>query len=246
MILLLTFLLFGINVFAQSARELHTIYEVAGADSGAMLGYYVKGVGDLNKDGFTDVAVSAPGQFKTYIYYGGVPMSPKPTLTLEGGGTIASGDFNGDGWIDLAIEKLIDTVFIYYGSAKMDSTHALILAGEYSQDNFGHIMAVGDVNYDGFDDLIISAPSFPHGESESSKGKIYIYAGNKQIDSLPKEVIIGDTSHVALGYDLVVGDINGDGKKDIVALGYNELNPLGSKHFFYLSIFLGDSAFNLK
>jgi hypothetical protein len=233
--------------FAQPARELHTIFEVAGADSGAMLGYIVKGVGDLNKDGYADVAVSAPGEFKTYIYYGGRTMNQKPSLTLEGGGTIVSGDFNGDGWRDLAVEKwLSDTVFIYFGSAKMNTTPSIILAGEQTSEGFGSSMTVGDVNGDGFDDLIIGASNYKQRGAEFPRGKIYVYAGGNQFNSIPRTTFVGDTERVILGSSLASGDINKDGKKDIVVLGFNELNDSSNKQFFYLSVILGDSAYNLK
>ncbi len=230
------------SLFAQAPKELKTIFEVAGQDSGALLGYYVKGVGDLNKDGYADVAVSAPGQLKTYIYYGGKTMSQTPSLTLQGGGAIASGDFNGDGWIDLAIYKIYqDTVMIYFGKSTMDSIPDKILAGKNFGDNgFGYNLAVGDINGDGFDDLIAS------GSDTANRGKVYIFAGGLQIDTVPKVTLLGDTLRAGLGWDFASGDINKDGKKDIVALGYNQLSFSGNDQYYYLSIFLGDSAFQLK
>jgi FG-GAP repeat len=46
--------------FSQPPKELKPILEVAGTDSCCALGFYVKGIGDLNKDGYTDFAASAP------------------------------------------------------------------------------------------------------------------------------------------------------------------------------------------
>jgi hypothetical protein len=225
--------------FAQTARELHTIFEVAGADSGAMLGYIAKGVGDLNKDGYADVAVSAPGEFKTYIYYGGRTMSQKPSLTLEGGGTIVSGDFNGDGWIDLAIEKWFrDTVLVYFGGIKMDTIPDLVLTEP--SDYFGYeAMASGDINGDGFDDLIIGTQDQNYNDSTiNHRGRIFIFAGSTKMSVNPTTILIGDTIKAGLGTNISIGDINADGKKDIIAMG--------NRGSYYLSVFLGDSAFNLK
>ena len=53
---------------AQQLVKLTPILEVEDTIAGAQLGGIVKGVGDLNHDGYADVAVSAPGLFKTYIY----------------------------------------------------------------------------------------------------------------------------------------------------------------------------------
>ena len=71
---------------AQQPRELQPIFEVAGTDSGSEMGLFVKGIGDLNKDGCADVAVSAPRRLKAFVYYGGNPMSSEPAKALEGGG----------------------------------------------------------------------------------------------------------------------------------------------------------------
>lgn len=230
--------------FAQPQKELRAIIEVAGIDSGALLGYDVKGIGDVNKDGYADVAISAPGKFLTYVYYGGKKMSQIPSLAFMGGGTIASGDFNGDGWVDLAIEKWSrDSVQVYFGGKNIDAIPDCIFIGEHASDGYGRIMAVGDINGDGFDDLVISAPNYPHGETEFPRGKVYVYGGGPQLDSTPRMSFVGDSQRVIIGSDLAVGDINGDGKKDVVALGFNELSDSGDKQFFYFSVFLGGAAF---
>jgi hypothetical protein len=240
-------LLLHSSTFGQSQKELRAILEVAGQDSGALLGYYVKGVGDVNKDGYADVAVSAPGKLLTYIYYGGRTMAQKPSLIFVGGGTIASGDFNGDGWVDIAIEKWSrDTVYIYSGGRKIDTIADRVLIGEHASDGYGRFMAVGDINGNGFDDLVISAPNYPHGETEFPRGKVYVYGGGAQLDSIPRISIAGDTPRVIIGVDLAIGDVNGDGKKDIVALGFNELSDSGDKQFFYFSVFLGKATFQLQ
>lgn len=234
--------------FSQPPKELKPILEVAGNDSGAALGYYVKGVGDLNKDGYADVAVSAPYAYKTYIYFGGRPMSNKPALTLEGGGKVVSGDFNGDGWIDLAIEKwLKDTIFIYYGGTVMDSIPDIILHSPQSAEHFGFNIASGDINGDKIDDLIIAATSSDYLDTINYlRGKIYIYSGGTIFDTIPRLSISGDTLRAGLAWDLASGDVNGDGQQDIIALGYNQQNYSVSKKFYYISVYLSDSLFQLK
>lgn len=142
--------------FPAQPVKLKPILEVAGADSGEQFGAYVKGVGDLNKDGYADVAVSAPGIYKTFIYYGGKTMSQTPSLTLEGGGHIVSGDFKGNGWIDLAIEiPFHDTVIVYYnGPNGLDTIPDLILT--MHSNYFGYVMTTGDFFGNGYTDLAIA------------------------------------------------------------------------------------------
>jgi hypothetical protein len=250
----LTILLFTITqlAVAQAPRELSAIFEVAGQDSGALLGTYVKGVGDLNKDGYDDVAVSAPGQLLTYIYYGAEIMNQQPSLILEGGGTITSGDFNGDTWNDLAIEKYYrDTVNIFWGGINMDEVPDITLHSENLYDGFGrNSLGAGDINGDGITDLIIGAAAYPYIDTVPNnywRGKLYIYAGSNQLDTIPQVTFEGDTTNARIGLDLTIADVNNDGKKDIIALGYNKLiNVIGSNRYFCFSVFLGDSDFNLS
>lgn len=231
---------------AQQPVELKPIIEVAGADSGAELGWYLKGVGDLNKDGFADVAVSAPRRLRTFVYYGGRPMSSQPALSVAGGGHITWGDFNGDGWTDLAIEKWFrDTVYVYYGRAAMDTIPDVVLSQD--SDYFGHPFAAGDVNGDGYTDLVI--PTLDVNTRDTSlylRGRIFIYAGGPQFSQTPVRVLAGDTIKAGLGWDITTGDVNGDGRKDIIALGYNQVSSLGSGKFYYVSVFFGDSVFHLN
>jgi hypothetical protein len=62
----------------------------------------------------------------------------------------------------------------------------------------------------------------------------------------PTTVLVGDTTYAGLGLDLATGDVNHDGKDDIIALGYNQLSSYGAEQYYCFSVFLGDSLFQLK
>lgn len=242
-------LIFAGTVFAQQPSELKPIFEVVGTDSGSRMGDYVKGIGDVNKDGYADVAVSAPRRLKTFLYLGGNPMSPQPALVFDGGGIIASGDLNGDGWVDLAIEKSFkDTVIVYFGAAQMDTIPDAILAGEHVGDSFGlESLAFGDINGDGYKDLIVGAPQYPNPDGPYRfRGKLYVYSGGTTLSSVPTATFLGDTLSSRLGYELVTGDVNGDGIDDILARGFHTTNPNASFWYYTLSIFLGRGSFQLN
>ncbi len=228
--------------------KLRTILEVASSDSGEQLGAYVKGVGDLNNDGYADVAVSAPGIYKTFVYYGAKTMSQTPSLTLEGGGNIISGDFRGNGWIDLAIEiPFHDTVLVYYnGPQGLDTIPDLILT--MPSDYFGQVMTVGDFFGNGYTDLAIGtmdANTWPDTLLEG-RGRIFIYAGGTDFNATPADTIVGDTIRAGLGHGLAAGEVYGDGKDELVALGFNQSCNNVSCAYDYFSVYYNDVGFHMK
>ena len=231
---------------AQQLIKLTPILEVEDTIPGAQLGGIVKGVGDLNHDGYADVAVSAPGLFKTYIYYGGKTMSRTPSLTLKGGGQIVSGDFRGNGWINLAIEKVNhDTVFVYFnGPNGLDTIPDLVLT--VPSVTFGERMTAGDYFGNGYTDLAIQTFDAYGPSTLQGRGRIFIYAGGPFMNSTPVDTIAGDAPWAGLGYDLASGDVTGNGKDDIVALGYNQLGGTPQSSYYYISVFGADPASQMK
>lgn len=91
----------------------------------------------------------------------------------------AVGDVNGDGYTDLLVgapglDGEAGGAQLYLGSAEgLDGTPARVWLGEEPGDNFGLTLATGsDLNGDGYDDVVISAP-FNHEEA----GRLYVYLG---------------------------------------------------------------------
>ncbi len=129
----------------------------------------------------------------------------------------------------------------------MDTIADKVLAGEHSNDSFGlGRLASGDLNGDGYDDLIVAAPQYPFGTPDRLRGKLYVYAGGPALDSVARITFLGDTTRAGLGTDLVVADVNGDGKSDILALGYNQTSPIGQEQFYYFSIYFGTESFQMS
>ncbi len=233
---------------AQQLVKLTPILEVEDTIAGAQLGAYVKGVGDLNHDGYADVAVSAPGLFKTYIYYGGKTMSKTPSLTLKGGGHIVSGDFRGNGWTDLAIEiPFHDTVLVYFnGPNGLDTIPDLVLT--QPSDYFGYVMTAGDFYGNGYTDLAIGTMDENQFQNKAlyQRGRIFIYAGGPFMSATPVDTVIGDTNSAALGTALATGDVYGNGKDELVALGFNESCGNYPCSYTYLSVYTNNEGYNLK
>lgn len=187
---------------------------------------------DINGDGLSDVIVGAPGfdgptnnVGHVYVF---LRLQGTPSVTLSGsapvdhfGGAVGSaGDFNGDGYPDLAVGAPLHggtgRVWLYYGGPGFDATPDLVLNGEGSGDQFGTAVAsVGDVNGDGHDDLLVSAPF--NDAAGPDAGRAYLYFGGPGADAVPDLVLSGFQSHENLGQSVAsAGDMNTDGNLDFI------------------------------
>ena len=142
-------------------------------------GPLITSAGDLNGDGYGDVAVEAivlpasgsgPATFVVHIYFGKSEMSfsTSPDLTLDTDSTdglrassVSGGrDVNGDGYPDLVVgSPLQAAAYIYFGGAAFDATPDIVLTGERSDTWFGASGALADWTGDGIADVVITAPN---------------------------------------------------------------------------------------
>ncbi len=196
------------------------IFKVSGPDYFDNMGTRVAGLGDINHDGFDDVGVTVPGKAKTYVYYGGNPMDTIPDLLLIGSSCVAlAGDVNGDGYQDIITSNNLLACYVFFGSPTvLDTVPDVILPAEYSGDYFGsRIINAGDVNKDGYDDILILAPNYPNG---NSFGKAYLYLGGNPTDTVAVWQITGGSGAAGSGQrrlqTVCALDYNGDGLVDIV------------------------------
>lgn len=162
---------------------------------------------------------------RAFIYFGGDPMDTLWDIWIEGdtcvglGWSVASaGDVNGDGYPDVVIgsfrpagDPFPGYACVLFGGEDMDSVPDLVLPGFKAYDHFGSAVSGGDLNGDGFSDLIIGA---------DGDDRIYIYMGGTTPDSIPDFVIEGGDECPGIGCKLATaGDVNGDGFSDFVAAG---------------------------
>ncbi|MBI3802454.1 MAG: FG-GAP repeat protein [Nitrospirae bacterium] len=225
--------------------------------------------GDVNGDGFPDLLVAANAYNtgradagKVYLYLGTAKgLSDTPAWSssgenLEGayfGASIALVDLNGDQFADAVIgasnyragEKGAFTgrVYVYLGGpAGLANQPAWTSSGDGQGGAFfgTSVAGAGDVNGDGYNDLLIGASGF--NEKERSVGKAYLYMGGpKGPSDKPAWTSLGD--HAAgSGYGLKVasaGDMNQDGYADILVAAPRLLG----KVFLYLGSSRGPSEF---
>jgi hypothetical protein len=215
---------------------------VEGDQENAYLGRAVSTAGDVNGDGYADVIVGAPGydndqasEGRAYVYHGSAAgLSLTPDWVAEGNqpgagfgyAVGAAGDVNGDGYGDVIIGARnydggqIDEgrAYVYHGSATgLETTASWNAGSDQGQAHFGHAVGTaGDVNGDGYADVVVGAEAYDDGEE--NEGRAYVYHGSAAgLSATAAWTVEGDQDEARLGVSVgTAGDVNGDGYSDVV------------------------------
>ncbi len=213
-----------------------------GNQSGAQFGFCVSGAGDVNGDGYSDVMVGAPyhdnlgvDKGTAYLFLGtAAGLSSSPSWAVAGDRNNAhfgfcvsgAGDVNGDGYSDVVVgaeaytdEEITEgAAYLYLGGPSgLSITPAWIKEGNANYASFGwSVSSAGDVNGDGYSDVIVGAPGYDRGED--GEGRVFLYAGGPGgLSSSATWSAEGDQAFAKLGYSVAsAGDVNGDGYSDVI------------------------------
>ena len=188
-------------------------FTVQGDAAFDLAGVSVSNAGDVNGDGFDDVIVGAP------YNDGGTANSGRAYIIFGGPG--------GSDTIDLG---------------NLDGTDGFFVQGAASADHAGIVVsAAGDINGDGFDDVIVGALSgggFYYGGTP----RAYVVFGEQDPDSIdlsalsPSDgfVINGTATYYGGAFSVSdAGDVNGDGFDDIIIGSPNDNGYAGSAYVIF-------------
>ncbi len=188
-----------------------------GIDAGDQSGISVSSAGDINGDGYDDLIIGARGADPNGDSYAG------ETYIVYGGAS-APGT---DGVLDLGA---------------LDGTNGFILTGIDASDQSGFsVSSAGDVNGDGYDDLIIGA-RFADPNGNRDVGETYVIYGGASAPGTGGELDLGalngtngftltgidefDNSGISVSS---AGDVNGDGYDDLI-IGAFRADPNGNRN----------------
>jgi hypothetical protein len=194
-------------------------------------------VGDFSGDGRPDLAVGSTGA-DVQVSKGGFTKASgaaskykvmAPIRTGRGATSLASGDLNGDGSDDLVVSGAYLDDRTAYDAATVFQGSAAGLAYQTVMAEDSETAAVGDINGDGYDDLL-TGEHWGAGEGNLGGSVSTHLGGGTGVAPEPDRTIDQDTPGVPgadetndhFGGSLSLGDVNGDGYADAAVSAYYE------------------------
>ena len=255
-----TYTLNDTNATVQALNSGQTLHDLFNAQASDGTSRQI----DITINGATDVSVANPGPFDlTFLTPSqGFVIQGDTTLDQAGWSVSSAGDINGDGFADLIVGAPLGDdggsnageSYVVFGRAggfgTVDGTgrtvidltslapsQGFIIQGDLANDNAGtSVSSAGDINGDGFADLIVGGPFGDDGGTDA--GEAYVVFGHAggfgTVDATGRSVIDltnvassfapsigfiiqGDTAFDQAGFSVSsAGDVNGDGFADLI------------------------------
>ena len=204
-----SYVVFGGNSFAPSL-ELNALngsngFILNGLEVQDFSGLSVSSAGDVNGDGFADIIIGAP--------------SADPDIEPNGGPLRLRG---GESYVVFGRNSFAPVLEL----DNLDGSNGFVLNGIDQYDNSGRsVSGAGDINGDGFDDIIIGAPDAdPNGNTRAGESYV-VFGGNSFAASLELNTLNGNNGFALNGINIQdfagysvssAGDVNNDGFDDVI------------------------------
>src|SRR5439155_4465222 len=172
---------------------------------------------------------------RAFVFLGSASgLASTPAWTAEsdqasadfGASVATAGDVNGDGYADVIVgAHLYDNgqsnegrAFVFLGSASgLASTPAWTAESNQANADFGvSVATAGDVNGDGYSDVIVGAPLYDNGQTD--EGRAFLYLGSASgLSASPAWTAESDQAGAQFAASVAsAGDVNGDGFDDVL------------------------------
>lgn len=191
---------------------------------------------DVDGDGFEDVVVARRSEVQVHRGASAGPAAaPSWTIGLANSTAVVAvgcGDVDADGHADLVLADPFASaggrsrngiVVLYAGGVGGPSSSPTFTAtGATDNEGFGAALAIGDVDGDGDGDLVVGAPT--SGAGAQLGGSVLVFRGDAtgletRASYRYDHAELGD----GVGWDVATGDVDGDGREEILAGGPNAL-----------------------
>ncbi|MCB2156017.1 FG-GAP repeat protein [bacterium] len=244
------------------------VWSATGSDTWQHVGCSVSTAGDVNGDGYVDLIIGVEGYSETEIgqgvaivyygpiighgnvpdwYYAGSENGDHVGECVTGGG-----DINGDGYADVVVGApgfdngtRYGKIMVFHGSATgLSSTPDAEATPTSDMNSLGNIMSMaGDVNGDGYSDLIAGCTVWNNGSYGCGAGLVYLGSAGGLVTGSHIVLSGNEQFESRMGKSVAcAGDVNGDGFSDVLVGADNYSGATGYEHEGRAFLFYGNAG----